>query len=171
VVDLDTVADVRFAVPGAVAALLVEDLDGDCVPEVVVGTDQALVVGHLDASGFTEAFTAPGPVKALAAGDFDGDGTTDLVVGGGAEVRWLRGPVDAARAADPVLLRSAQHPTDDLGAALSSNDADGDGTWELAVGAPEWLVPCDDPDGGCPPEGALVQGGAVWWLVDGLPTP
>jgi hypothetical protein len=155
-VDLAAVAAGSVTLDAPVTAVTVADLDGDCMPEVVLGSADALRVGHLDATGFRASFTVAGPVDAVATGDFDGDGTTDLVVGGGAEVRWLRGPVGPETA--PVTLRSSQWPDDGFGASLAAEDHDGDGTWALAIGAPAFVPP------------GAAEGSAVFWL-EGLLAP
>lgn len=152
-VALDEVAGVTVTLDETVTAVTVADLDGDCVREVVLGTATGARVGHLDAGGFQERFAVAGAVESVASGDFDGDGTTDLVVGGEAEVRWLRGPVSAAT--QPVMFRSSQWPSDGFGAALASEDADGDGVWDLAIGAPTFHAPGE------------TTGSAVFW-VEGL---
>lgn len=152
-VALDEVAGVTVTLDETVTAVTVADLDGDCVREVVLGTATGARVGHLDAGGFQERFAVAGAVESVASGDFDGDGTTDLVVGGEAEVRWLRGPVSAAT--QPVTFRSSQWPSDGFGAALASEDADGDGVWDLAIGAPTFHAPGE------------TTGSAVFW-VEGL---
>jgi hypothetical protein len=149
-VALGDVAAATVALDEVVTALTVADLDGDCAREVVLGTTTGARVGHLDADGFHERFAVPGAVDAVVTGDFDGDGTTDLVLGGGAEVRWLRGPVSAST--EPVTFRTAQWPDDALGTALAAEDADGDGVWDLAIGAPRYRAYDWD------------LGSAVFWL-------
>ncbi len=149
-VALGDVAAATVALDEVVTALAVADLDGDCAREVVLGTTTGARVGHLDADGFHERFAVPGAVDAVVTGDFDGDGTTDLVLGGGAEVRWLRGPVSAST--EPVTFRTAQWPDDALGTALAAEDADGDGVWDLAIGAPRYRAYDWD------------LGSAVFWL-------
>jgi hypothetical protein len=88
----------------------------------------------------------------------------DVVIGGGSEVRWLRG---ASSPPEVVVFRSDQWPDDRLGASVSSTDADGDGVWELAIGAPDHVTRERDYTYG---NGEWVEslGGAVWWF-EGLP--
>ncbi len=109
---------------------------------------------------------------AIAVADHDGDGIDDLVVGApgsngngaqaGAFAFYLGG---AARTMD-IQAWFVGDPGDRAGAAVVAGDFDGDGTPDIAAGAPGY-----DLEFGPPP--AVADAGGVWvyeW-VDGSPTP
>ncbi len=157
-VDLAGLADATVTADAPVTALAAGDLDGDGRAEVVVGSAASVRVGHLGPDGWVDVALLPGPADTLAVGDFDGDGATDLAVGGDALLTWYAGPLGPATTAPAGVYRGPRWPDDHLGLALDAADTDADGTWELAIGAP------DDPGA----DGGATPGGSVWWL-DALP--
>jgi hypothetical protein len=85
----------------------------------------------------------------LAAGDFDGDGAPDLAVGAPSDIEGLgtrQGIVYVFRATvgalapwltrTPLAWGTAAEPGGSFGAALAAGDFDGNGTMDLAIGAP-----------------------------------
>ncbi len=94
--------------------------------------------------------------RALASGDFDRDGRADLAIGVPADhvghdgvragaVNVLYGSPDGLRASGDQLWSKANLPgtprrLDGFGSSLVAADFDHDGYWDLAIGAPYYLV-------------------------------
>lgn len=145
-----------------VGALASDDLNGDGVPDLVLGHPRGSAAG----SNAGQAWVALGPVTGVldvadadalltdsgtaglngvgagfTAADMDGDGTTDLFVGSrwGSTAWMLQGPVTASRdlAAADWSFTSSRGGTEAVGAALAATDLDADGQLDLVLGAPE----------------------------------
>jgi hypothetical protein len=137
------------------------DFMGDGYADVAVGVPGESVDGQVDAGGVDVTYfeaggrirwflTADLPGKsflgsALACGDFNGDGYDDLAAGAPAQQSW-RGAV-VVYAGSETGLKQQQTLTPatfgggvatgrHFGEALASGDFDGDGTDDLAIGAP-----------------------------------
>jgi hypothetical protein len=165
-VDLSVEADLMWSAQGdAVTALSTGDLDNDGVDDLVVAVTGAApriliastaVGGDLDALAVASIERAD--VETLRVGDLDADGWLDLVAAGAGEVVVWRGPIVGSQTVDDaaVVFRGMQYPSDGLGTAVATSDTDGDGVWELALGAPFFNSPEDNLDS--------AEGGRVWWL-------
>jgi VCBS repeat protein/FG-GAP repeat protein len=145
------------------------DLDGDGIPDLVVGASRLIAFG--DTNGPGRVFVFHGPIagsigalsaqailtgellndafgQAVATGDVDGDGTTDLVVGAHQQFRddgtgkayVFHGPLSG-----PIAAASAQAIIRGeglkhlFGGAVASADLDQDGKSDVVVGAPGGL--------------------------------
>ncbi len=154
----------RLVASGQVTALLTADVDADGSEDLVVGTDEALLVVAGSSGGTLPADAKGnilGGVRALAAGDFDGDGDTDLAVGTAtSEVLVYRAPLHSSSVPDAVW-RGRPHPTDDFGFALDAAELDGDARDDLVVGAPNEFMP---DSGHQRPGGYNLTPGRVYFL-------
>jgi len=120
------------------ALAAVGDVDGDTVPDLVVGASGGAYVRLV--SGATGAllhhFTGPGAgygACVAAAGDIDGDGTGDLAIGSP-----LFNGVDVMSGATAALLRRFETLGGSFGASIAAlGDVDGDGTPDLLIGSPD----------------------------------
>ncbi|MCI0587730.1 MAG: integrin alpha [Planctomycetes bacterium] len=131
------------------------DLDGDAIPDFVVGAPQKTTwnagIGYVrTVSGLTGTtlLTIPGAPPCLqfgasvaGTGDVDGDGFGDLIVGtsvvGSGCARVLSGASGV-----PLATFTPASPNDGLGASVAGpGDLDGDGAPDFFVGAPNWSPP------------------------------
>lgn len=117
------------------------DFDGDGTADLALGSPGAnAAAAYSAADGLLLAeltATAPFGQVVAAAGDLDGDGLADFAVGAPSAVP--AGKVYLVRGGSGELLRVVEGtiPGERFGAALApAADADGDGTAELAIGAP-----------------------------------
>jgi len=129
---------------------VLSDLDGDGVPELVVGAPLAAPGGQVSvlATEGTVHWQVAGAAgerfgHAVAVlGDVDGDGIEDVAVGAPLAANaagQVRGRVDVLCGSDGSLLYSilGMLGNDELGFAVCAlGDVDGDGVDDLAVGAP-----------------------------------
>ncbi|MEL7060292.1 MAG: FG-GAP-like repeat-containing protein, partial [Acidobacteriota bacterium] len=115
------------------------DVDGDGVPDVVVGGGQALVLSGADGSVLLDASGLLPFVDAVAGlGDIDGDGIGDIAIGFSDAATPGAGRVQAVSGSDASVLWTVDGagPTDGLGSALGRlDDLDGDGVDDLVAGA------------------------------------
>jgi FG-GAP repeat len=131
------------------AACAFGDVDGDGVPDIILGTDGGNYVDVYDgASPNTKLFRVTGAAgdafgSALAAGDLNGDGKDDVVVGAyawdgpaGADQGYVQAYTYNGTSGSLLFRLEGSKLTDTFGAALAVRDLDGDGKGELLVGAP-----------------------------------
>lgn len=151
--------------PGRASALhTASDIDGDGIQDLVVSGNrdvgaavcgyQAVYLGPLlgNLSSSDAAFQliqapaaiAYGSWAMAAAGDVNGDGTPDLLVGGYQDAdgapggqAWLISGTERGFATSDVSFASftGDEPGDSLGRAVASTDLDGDGAFDVLLGA------------------------------------
>ncbi len=129
---------------GGTGALAVADLNGDGLPEILLGEANLLYRNRGDWNFSTEPLLpllpAEKPLGVILAGDFDGDSITDLLVVAGAELRFFHGgagghfPGEGEPVPLPVELFAAT--------CLTAGDADGDGDLDVFLG--QWRQPMGD---------------------------
>lgn len=110
-------------------AKIIADIDGDNLPDVIVGGRNGPLVWYAWPD-WTKGLIAEGGYKTVdgEAGDMDGDGDLDIVMGG---LLWYENPRPTADPAQTVwpAHRVADHPTHDLELA----DLDGDGDLDIVT--------------------------------------
>ena len=117
----------------SVSALETGDVNGDGVPEYIVGTSTGVVTAY---NGATKAqvftVTLTGTVRAIRLADVDGDGTREMVVAYGGEVSYVA-VIQLSDASvlwqSPGLVGAAG-----WGDSLLVQDVDNDGRVEIVVG-------------------------------------
>ena len=144
-----------------------QDINGDGIPDVIVGADQLFgtgagkayvfygpLSGNIQASNANAILTGETDrdlfgTSVTSVGDFNGDGFSDVTVGapdnGAGGVRSGRaytffGPLTgtiSAANADAIVTGSAQ---DELGMSLAGGDFNGDGVPDLITGAPQFAT-------------------------------
>ena len=129
---------------GGTGALAVVDLDGDGLPEILLGEANLLYRNWGDWNFSPEPLLPLLPEEKhlglILAADFDGDSVTDLLVVAGAELLFFHGepgghfPGPGAAVPLPVPLFSAT--------CLTAGDVDGDGDLDVFLG--QWRQPMGD---------------------------
>ena len=159
--DAELAADTELEFAGLEVAI-VQDLDGDGTAELLVGSPQygdAAEGGVYVLSGaFTGQSGLPAAASAVVSGepgdrvgvsfdaaDFDGDGIGDLVLGAdgndhagrdAGKAVLVLGPFAGATTLDAATATWwGERSSDEAGNHLTAGDFDGDGTWDLAIGA------------------------------------
>ena len=134
--------------------LLVRDLDGDGVDDVLVSQSSGVYSLHCKGQGqFDPAVFVTASASQLTLADLDGDGDDDLLASGSQTVRALLGDGDGHFQAAPFPAVDTQLTA--LGTAVA--DADGDGLLDLAVGhLAAWSLFLGAPGGGWNAEPADV---------------
>lgn len=121
-----------IALRGAPSVGLVAKMNGDALPDAVVGTDQGLLVllGQKDGGLSTPRFTQTDlPVKALASGDIDGDGHTDIVYASSGRAAVLRFGNGSGNFGPAHTIPLESRPY-----SLHAADVDGDKRIDIVVG-------------------------------------
>jgi hypothetical protein len=141
------------------------DINGDGIPDVIVGADQLFGAGpgkayvfygpfsgNIEAADANAIITGETPrdlfgTSVTGVGDFNGDGFSDVTVGapentvGGVRsgrVYTFFGPLTgpiSAGSADSIVTGSA---SDQLGMSVAGGDLNGDGAGDLVIGAPQF---------------------------------
>ena len=129
---------------GETGALAVVDLDGDGLPEILLGEANMLYRNRGDWNFVSEPLLpqlAPGrSLDQILPGDFDGDGVTDLLVVSSGELIFFHGeagghfPGTGEVVPLPVTLFAAT--------CLTAGDVDGDGDLDVFLG--QWRRPIGD---------------------------
>ncbi|GEM_PF-4202958 len=158
--DLDLQADEDLEFAGLEIAIT-DDLDGDGGADLIVGSPQygtaaegavyviagtTTGVGRLvDAGAIVTGNEGDRVGVSLASADFDQDGQADLVVGGDGNdfagrdagmAALLAGPLSGSVSVDDAVATWwGENPDDQAATHLVPGDFDGDGLWDLAVGA------------------------------------
>ena len=138
----------RVASPG--------DFSGDGVPDLITSASRAADRGQVylmegpfsgpDSVGSAATTLAGNDLddfaSRFAAGDVTGDGVMDLTVGDpedgpGGKAYFLEGPVSGDALLNDVAIAtlSSDEPTANFGTVVSGGDIDGDGLYDLAIGA------------------------------------
>jgi hypothetical protein len=130
---------------GGIVVAAAGDVNGDGVPDVLVGTSVGRVVILSGANGSELRWHQSGDAGYGASmsgiGDFDGDGRDDYAIGA-PQVNGGNGRVTVySGASGAVLLTLDGTPGSAFGSALAGiGDFDGDGRADFVVGAPNHLV-------------------------------
>jgi hypothetical protein len=110
---------------GPLHPLVVADVDGDGIPDVIGATSRVFVRGSK-----TGAITfLDEPALAIAAGDIDGDGVADavFVTGDGSAIRRVRIAADGTLSSAPLVTSGG------TATALALADVDGDGKADVVL--------------------------------------
>ena len=127
-------------VSGAIDPLLVEDLDGDGIPEILLPAVNRIYRRTADGAFHSAPLltTLPGELLSAVLTDFDADGRVDLLAADAKGVWWWRGVEGGRFAEPPQRLWLAPLPLINP-SVLSVADVDGDGRPDLFLG--QYRVP------------------------------
>jgi hypothetical protein len=118
---------------GTVRAIFCEDLDGDGLEDLAMGSREGLWVWLASTTGVVEVegteFAVEGRARSWALGDLDGDGTVDAVARTGDELLCLLNDGAGNFGVDgpPISIVAVR------GTTIAIDDFDGDGTGDIAL--------------------------------------
>ena len=125
---------------GAIDPVLVQDLDGDGIPEIVLPAVNRVYHRTTDGGFRSEPLLSALPAELLSAvlTDYDADGSVDLLAADSKGVWWCRGVAGGRFAEPPQRLWLAPRPLINP-SVLSVADVDADGRPDLFLG--QYRVP------------------------------